>query len=47
MNWRWRKPAGERTCLCGGVGYLKRLTDNAMVKCPWCDGTGVRKDEAA
>jgi hypothetical protein len=32
------------TCVCGGVGYLQRVTDHAMVKCVLCDGTGTRLD---
>lgn len=33
----------DRACaLCGGVGYLQRVTDRAMVKCIRCDGSGVR-----
>ena len=40
---RRRRSDDAMPCLCGGVGYMQRVTDRAMVKCLLCDGTGVRK----
>lgn len=37
---RRRKPDEAACARCGGIGYLMRLTDKAMVKCLVCSGTG-------
>ena len=33
----------DPSCICGGIGAMERITDHAMVKCTYCDGTGIRR----